>query len=277
MTTASCKVCGGTEHRLYGQAEEPFRILQCLGCGLVYTHPVPDAEALASHYDEGYYREWREAQGRARRRMWGRRLDKVRRYVPRGRLLDVGCGLGTFLVLAREAGFEVRGTEVSPFIAETISRESNLDIHLGEVEAARFPKGYFDVVTMWHVLEHMTDPGAVLRECRRILKETGLLVVAVPNLRNHLTRGLYRVVKRRPFPLFSACGKEPHLFHFTPETLGNLLGRSGFRVLRWEPDLSAVVWQRKIIDMAAWAIFGITGRNYADGFQVFAVPEERGE
>jgi SAM-dependent methyltransferase len=92
------------------------------------------------------------------------------------------------------------------------------------LRSAGFPDGFFDVVTMWHVLEHLPDPAAALAEARRVLQADGLLVIEVPNL-GSLT---FRLCRERWWPL----DVPRHLLHFTPQTLGRLLDAGGFEVVR---------------------------------------------
>jgi SAM-dependent methyltransferase len=111
--------------------------------------------------------------------------------VPPGRLLDVGCGDGTMLARLRRLGWAGEGTEVDPEAAAHARTRHGLVVHLGPLETLRFPDGTFDAVVMNHVVEHVHDPIALLRECRRILGPGGQLRVVTPNPRSlgHRTFG----------------------------------------------------------------------------------------
>jgi len=109
-----------------------------------------------------------------------------------------------------------------------------------------------------------------LDEAFRILKENGLLVVAVPNLHNAVLRFFYRLVKGKSLALFSTEAKELHLYHFSETTLTGMLQKAGFEIIAVKPDLSAVVLGRRLMDAVSAAICGITGKNYSDGIKVFA-------
>ncbi len=265
-----CNLCGLEETRIIQNAEDPFCVVQCKCCGLAYTDPMPSGHFLADHYDEAYYADWVHKQAPGRDRMWKKRLRELATYGKGGRLLDVGCGLTTFLQAARAEGYEVQGTEVSEYIASVGSDEANVHVFRGELEEARFPRDHFDIVTMWHSLEHMTDPRGSLDEAFRILKENGLLVVAVPNLHNAVLRFFYRLVKGKSLALFSTEAKELHLYHFSETTLTGMLQKAGFEIIAVKPDLSAVVLGRRLMDAVSAAICGITGKNYSDGIKVFA-------
>lgn len=108
-----------------------------------------------------------------------------RRWLPaalRGRVLDVGCGSGDFLVHMRALGWEVAGVEPDPEAAQ-VARTAlgGADIRTGELEDAAFPESSFDAIALGHVLEHVPAPGATLRACRRLLRPGGCLVLATPN------------------------------------------------------------------------------------------------
>jgi 2-polyprenyl-3-methyl-5-hydroxy-6-metoxy-1,4-benzoquinol methylase len=98
-----------------------------------------------------------------------------------GRLLDVGCGDGAYLTLMSDLGWEVAGVDPDP-AGIAVAQQSGLDVHVGTLADAGFPDSYFDVVTLSHTIEHVHDPVALLRECRRVLSPGGELVVLTPNL-----------------------------------------------------------------------------------------------
>lgn len=270
MISVKCNLCGFDDTRKVQEAEPPFCVVQCNHCGLVYTHPMPDSQILEDHYDEEYYRVWMDKQMSRRMEMWQTRLKEIKHYKTSGRLLDVGCGLRTFLGLASEAGFRVQGTEVSEFITDQTTDRNAIDVFHGELASAQFPKESFDVITLWHSLEHMPDPKGNLSEVKRILKDDGILLIAVPNLKNYIMRFCYFLAKGKKYALFSRDAKELHLYHFTPQTLSRMLEEVGFYPLNVKLDLSAVVLQRKLIDWISAFVYALTGRNFADGFKIVA-------
>jgi 2-polyprenyl-3-methyl-5-hydroxy-6-metoxy-1,4-benzoquinol methylase len=270
MISVKCNLCGYDETSLVQKAEPPFCVVQCRHCGLVYTNPIPDNQKLEEHYDEEYYRDWIHKQMDSRRRMWTKRLKELKHYKTRGRLLDVGCGLRTFLELASETGFQVQGTDVSGFISDQTRDHNKIDVFHGELISAQFPKASFDVITLWHSLEHMPDPKGNLTEVKRILKDDGILLIAVPNLKNYIMRFCYLLIKGKKYALFSRDAKELHLYHFTAQTLSRMLEEVGFEPLKVKLDLSAVVLQRKFVDWISAFVYALTGRNFADGFKIVA-------
>lgn len=113
----------------------------------------------------------------------------------RGRLLDVGCGSGAFVRRMRDLGWEASGIEPDHAAARVAREHYGLDVICGTLEQASLPARQYDVVTLNHVIEHLPDPIATLQECGRVLKRTGRLVVATPNV-NSLGRRLFRTAWR---------------------------------------------------------------------------------
>jgi SAM-dependent methyltransferase len=202
---------------------------------LVFVYPVPTSTDLENVYEEDYFRSYREAsidvlaEPEAIPVRYRKRLRAAKRAGSTGRLLDIGVGHGTFLYLAREQGWEVQGIDVSRYAAQFAKERFDVDVAVSTLEEAHFPSDHFDLVHLAHVLEHLPDPIASLKEIRRILKPAGRLLVEVPNefenLGVHVLDSLR--IERRPYPVRST-----HLFFFDPSTLRRALTSSGFRVLK---------------------------------------------
>jgi SAM-dependent methyltransferase len=236
METTICALCGSPESTavrrgrdfLFAPAVE-FTYVKCAGCRLVYLNPRPSQQEIAAHYPPEYYDVYRQLidMGRQSRLMsLGLRLIRGRR-MPRckpGRLLDVGCGSGLYLAGVRDAGWHVEGIEMNESAARTARNLHSIEIHCGCAEDVlpAMPEASFDVVTMWHLLEHLHQPRNVLGEIRRLLRPGGRLMLEVPN---------YGSVWSRVFQSAWAALEPPrHLFHFSSSTLRALLESAGFRV-----------------------------------------------
>jgi 2-polyprenyl-3-methyl-5-hydroxy-6-metoxy-1,4-benzoquinol methylase len=237
---------------------------------------MPLPPALEGHYSETYYEAWRDKQAGARLRMWKKRLRELLRFKKNGKLLDVGCGLGTFLDLARASGFDVYGTEVSGYVCNLTKEKMQIPTFHGELANSGMPAKYFDVITMWHTLEHMPDPVANLQKSHELLKDDGLLVVAVPNINNLIMKTLYPLVRRKSFRLFSLKHKELHLSHFSNKTLAAILNKTGFEIIHEGPDLSQVLPGKKIIDIVTRIVFALTRKNAGEAIRVYAVKTRPG-
>lgn len=169
---------------------------------------------------------------------WKRhQLDALGRHLPRPRpgqsLLDVGCGNGAFLDLARRAGWQVMGVEPDP-TAAAIARARGLDVRLGQIEFLDGMAEGFDVVTLSHVIEHVHDPIALLERCRVLLRPGGWLWIDTPNLKSF--------GHRRYGPAWMHLDPPRHLVLFTPNSLALALERAGYGSLQlapWRPVASS--------------------------------------
>lgn len=191
----NCDLCEGSSHRtllrgvdrLHRQHGD-FRVAECQQCGLISLDPIPDREEISAFYPQDYLGF---PVAIADEPLWRRRLRR-RRAVQRrcrsvvdlagaaGRLLDVGCGTGTFLDGMRSAGWQVVGVEPIESAAEYARRRLRLDVS-PDLEAIPHPACSFDVITLWDVLEHVPYPARTLRDAHRLLKPGGWLVLSVPN------------------------------------------------------------------------------------------------
>ncbi len=225
-----CPGCRST--RIQAKAER--EIGQCSECQLYFRNPRPTQAEIARSYDTGAtFEAWQDEEP-ARAKMWQRRFALLKRNAGSGRLLDVGTGDGRFLATAQEGGFAVVGTEVSEAGA-SYARARGFEVHLGQITDLALPDDSFDLATIWHVLEHVPDPAAVLREAHRLLCPGGILAVAVPNEENFFLRRRFGRAKTSPFdPLI--FGGEIHLSYFRPATLRAALRAAGFQVMAFGVD-----------------------------------------
>lgn len=159
-----------------------------------------------------------------------------------GRLLDVGCGNGRFLAMMRSLGWEVAGVEPDGKAAQVAQERFGLTVHEGTLEEAGFPDDTFDAVTMNHVIEHLWDPVATLRECRRVLKPRGRLVVVTPNI-EALGYRLFREAWR-------GLEVPRHLYLFSMRTLRACAAQAGLRVLQLRSTARTARWMWA----ASWVI-----------------------
>jgi 2-polyprenyl-3-methyl-5-hydroxy-6-metoxy-1,4-benzoquinol methylase len=229
----SCPLCGSNAYDTAFQ-EPPYTVRRCRSCGLGWVTPRFARERLAEIYKAESY--WTspspKVQGysdyRGDERLYvdtfRRRLDFVLRDGPRsGRALDVGCAAGFCMQAMRERGFETYGLEISARIAEHARDRFGFDtIHVGPLEDAPYADNFFDLVTMWDVVEHVVDPRALLARARAILKPDGLLVIETQDIDSRFARLLG--------PRWHHYKHEEHIYHFTASTITRLLGDCGFGV-----------------------------------------------
>ena len=283
----SCDVCGSDAVVAF---DPSISLCQCADCGFLFRSPRPTLSTITEYYSrDTQYDDWLANQ-QARDSLWRRRMRLVERYGKKGRLLDVGTGIGQFLACAKQR-FEVDGTEISSRAVDIAQTRYGLKIRHGTLDQIDFGTDRFDVVTVFHVLEHVHSPRLLLMRCRELLVENGLIVIAVPNdtcswkrlpksLLAFLGAGRFRNCGRfglAPLTL-ERSGTEIHLSHFTPRTLERLLMGCGFRVIEQAIDpchattgLSHVIHE-VMYHCCLW-VYRSTGLNFGEALWVAAVKQ----
>jgi len=244
-----CPLCGGSREgfRVLTHRGDRFageRAVLCVRCGLVFLDPRLAPAALERYYrSDTFSHEVRGADrptsaALAYRDMRaGRRWRQIERVIPeRGRCLEIGCGAGNFLALLHAAGYDVVGIDPSTGYAAH-ARERGLDVITG-----RFPEdlphaGGFDLIFMFHVLEHVPDPLAMLRQVRDRLRPGGLFVLEYPDV---------ALAARRRF-LPHTYFERAHLFDFSERTLGSFLAHAGLRVRQALREQAVPPYDRNVV------------------------------
>lgn len=230
----ACIWCGQEEADLLFSrrdrlGDEVFSYFRCAGCGLIRLEPRPSSAEMSRYYPEEYeaFQDRRENPlfRWGRRRLWHRRVQAIRRYLPQpGRALDVGCATGEFLEILRRQGWRVTGLEPNPQAAEQARRRLGAEaVQRAGLEEASFPQGSFELITLWDVLEHLENPPAALRRLSGWLHPDGLLALGVPNLESWDAR-LFG-------PAWIGWDAPRHLYLFPDATLREMLAAAGLFVL----------------------------------------------
>ena len=208
--------CTSTGHSSHG------RIVQCLGCGLVYTNPqLPPGEVLSlySQVEDRTYLENIDA----RVRTFTYNLDNVRGLLPKsGKLLEVGSYCGVFLRIARERGYEVLGVEPSVWASKYATDTFGIPTITGGLRDVPREKGPFDLVCSWDVLEHMSDPMGELRLVNQRLRKGGVFAFSTLDYSNWVPRLLG---EKWPWMM------DMHLYYFDRKAVRQMLEAGGFRLL----------------------------------------------
>jgi 2-polyprenyl-3-methyl-5-hydroxy-6-metoxy-1,4-benzoquinol methylase len=223
LERVACPLCGAERERLRWH-KDGFRIVACGECGLVYVNPRLSMAALDRLYNEQVisYAHYYVKTAPEDARSFVRRLELIERHRAPGRLLELGCGPGTFMKVARERGWSVRGIDLN---AQSVAHchAAGLDVVCGAFPHPAFDGETFDVAVMSDFLEHVTDPLAVLRATAERLAPGGLLFLTTPDVGSPLARAAgLRWPHLKPVE---------HLTYFSRATLRELLGRAGFEVL----------------------------------------------
>jgi len=233
----NCPVCGSGqfEHFItckdYTVSKENFNIVSCKDCSFKFTNPRPADSDLGRYYkSEDYVSHSNTRKGLinklyhlVRSRTLKQKLGLISSYVSRGTILDYGCGTGMFLNTCEEAGWKSFGFEPDPEARKIASQQGAL-VTSSKSELA--PE-QFDIITLWHVLEHVTDLRSTLDFFQSSLSQKGRLIIAVPN---------YSSYDARHYGEFWAGYDVPrHIYHFNLESIQRLLSQFGFKLEATRP------------------------------------------
>jgi 2-polyprenyl-3-methyl-5-hydroxy-6-metoxy-1,4-benzoquinol methylase len=212
-----------------------FHFSGCESCRSLFIEPMPAEEELASFYPQPYW--WNSSSGSLKALQGLYRRIVLRDHIAfiekaaacltvrPVRLLDVGCGSGTLLGLLKGRHFDVRGFDASSEAAHIARAESGVEVAVGSnLQDVTFAEQAFDLVTLFHVLEHVPDPRGVLQEVRRILQPEGRMILQVPNVASWQSRLLGA--------RWYALDVPRHVIHYSARSIQRLVEDSGFRVRR---------------------------------------------
>lgn len=230
-----CPLCGSAvadapimsvvNKRCIGQPT--YTYVSCARCDLSFLNPMPSQAELDLLYADEYDM-CEESGGRGASYVVGNWLSEPRdlavsRLCAPGRILDVGCGSGVFAAKMKERGWDAYGLEVSRESLKRSAQQLGGDRVFPGWDEASFPDGYFDVVTLWHVLEHLQGPGTVADKISRVLKKGGFVLIEVPNrysLALRIFKGLY---EHHRIP--------EHLLYWSNQSLEYLFSKDGFSIV----------------------------------------------
>lgn len=236
--SSTCIICNSicedslqvTDHSI---SKEQFQLIECPTCQLRITSDAPAEDSIAPYYkSEDYISHSNSTKGLinrlyhiVRQIMLNRKANLIKKISKGNKLLDYGAGLGYFASTMVQNGFDVDAFELNREAREKAKELFQLDIHessyLNEIDKQ------FDVVTMWHVLEHLYDPNAYLNRFHELLNKEGRIVIAVPN---------FQSVDAKKYQEYWAGYDVPrHVWHFSPKSMEKLLSKNGFVLEKIRP------------------------------------------
>ncbi len=211
-------------------SKKEYELWKCASCGFIFTQNVPGPEEIGKYYQSQEYISHSDTKKgmmnrlyhMARGFMLGEKFRMVRRAAKGKSLLDIGTGTGYFPGFMKKKGYLAMGVEMDPKAREFAEMEFGLKVFSPEEFTGQKIEGRFDIITLWHVLEHVHDLHLYMERMKEYLEPEGTLVVALPN------HGAFDARHYREY--WAGYDVPRHLWHFTPSTLKYLAEKHGFRV-----------------------------------------------
>jgi 2-polyprenyl-3-methyl-5-hydroxy-6-metoxy-1,4-benzoquinol methylase len=237
-----CPVCNAAtisnvlQVKDYTVSGESFVIAECSSCSLCFTQGVPDAGSIARYYkSDDYISHTNTATGlinriyhfvRNRTIVQKRKLIEKSTGIKTGQLLDIGSGTGAFLSEMKQHGWHATGLEPDADARTVAQKVYNIEL-ADTAQLYQLPTGHFDVITLWHVLEHVHDLSKYVEQIKTVLHPKGKMFIAVPNYTS-----MDAVVYKE---YWAAYDVPRHLYHFSPRSMKLLMEKHGLKVLQYKP------------------------------------------
>ena len=226
-SAAQCPGCLGNSTKLH-VIKNSYPIHRCSDCELLFVHPQPAKEELGKLYSASYF-----SRGDKYAAAWDPKHDPnwlndqckvelVKRWCSSGTLLDVGCALGGFLAVAKEHGFEVEGVEIGKYAAKQARTRLHVKVTNSDIYSAELAPESYDVITMWDVIEHLTDPNLALEKIIRALRPKGYVAFSTGDV----SSAWARLTGKR----WQLLTPPQHLYFFSQRSMSGLLKRHSFSV-----------------------------------------------
>ena len=227
-TNINCPSCESKEIKFFTRKNN-YDIFCCKLCKLIFVWPLP--KNTVNTYSGNYFKGASNGFGYVDYEQdksvmistFNRCLEKIEKVLPdKGNLLDVGAATGYFIKIAENRGWNAEGLEISQYAVDQ-ARKQNLNVRQGTLSVADYQPEAFDLVTLWDVIEHLSNPKSDILTVYNILKRGGVIAINTPDTSSFFAKltGKYWHLLVPP----------EHLIYFNPQNLGDLLKRSGFKVL----------------------------------------------
>ncbi len=234
-----CPICKSNEIaeslqvKDFFQSREIFGIYKCKYCGFHFTNPRPNEQSIGSYYkSENYYSHSNSNSGliakiyqKVRNYTLEKKYKLVSSYSAKGNILDIGCATGQFLNQFMQKGWACQGIEPDDSAREFAKTQYGLEVQKSNLN--HLPGNHFNVITMWHVLEHVHDLQEYLKQLRRLIKKDGVVFIALPNIQSY-DANHYK-------EYWAGLDVPRHLYHFGRENVEQLFNQSGFQLLITKP------------------------------------------
>ncbi len=220
-----CPICNSNSlTRLVHRCQ--YSLYKCNSCSLTFKNIENLSHEIVQRLQDRVYTE-SYLITRLQQRRWIEKVSRDRlsilcKWVKRGDLLEIGCGTGEFLYLAREFGFNVVGVDASQMLVEIASKKE-IDVRCGRIDDFEFSMSRFDVICIFHLIEHIETPKAFLAHLRGLLKRNGILFIITPNVESFTNK-----IFRWKHPNYT---QKDHLYFYSRDTLKYILINQGFEVV----------------------------------------------
>jgi len=235
-----CPVCGNDEFSLFLKTKdffltgEDFKLDKCTHCGFVFTNPIPKLTELSKYYDSPDYLSHTASSFSFTSQVYKlfrnanikNKFKLVNSHAKGKTILDIGCGTGELLHYFQQKGWDVSGVEPNQSARKFASGNYKISV-FNEDELNNFEKSGFDVISMWHVLEHVPDLNSRMDQLSKLIKKDGLIIIALPNLDSP------DAVKYESY--WAGLDVPRHLYHFTKDTLQRLLKQHNMELIESVP------------------------------------------
>ncbi|MFH1966726.1 MAG: class I SAM-dependent methyltransferase [Patescibacteria group bacterium] len=229
-----CNICGSNNiYRIYIRKQNN-NLYRCLNCNLIFIHPQLSIKELKSIYSKIYFKN-NDSQVYGYQNYIGdksniiktsekRIKDILKIYPNKGKILDIGCATGFFLESAKRAGLDVYGVDISNYAVSMVRKDLRKNIYQGLFLEYDFPDEYFDIITAWDYIEHSLDPKQDIQKAYRLLKKSGLLVLATPDIDSLPAR----IMKDK----WMGFKDIEHLFFFSKRTIKKIIQDVDFCIIK---------------------------------------------
>ena len=234
LKVKNCYNCNSTEFvthiesKDFSVTKEKFTVVTCDNCGLTFTSPRPKGSELGKYYLSEHYISHTNASKTLfektyqliRKISMKRKYKLISSYASSGKILDIGCGTGDFLNMCKAKQWKTKGVEPNERARKQCIDRYKLDVsasvNLEEVE------GRFDIITMWHVLEHVDKINETIINLQRLISENGRIIIAVPNINSYDCSFYNKYWAGYDLPI--------HLYHFTKESIVNIFKKHNLKL-----------------------------------------------
>jgi len=242
ISVETCPLCGNSTFQSFSScidhstSQEKFDLQNCLSCDFVFTSPRPDENTLSNYYaSASYISHTNKANSLinrlyliARRRTLQWKISLLQKYsnTENVKILDYGCGTGEFLHACKEKNWNVNGIEPSSTARDQAAKKTQVQITSSIAEQL---DNDFDIITLWHVLEHVSNLTEITQQLKTKLKSTGVLIIAVPN---------HKSWDAKHYKEYWAGYDVPrHLWHFSQKNIEQLTKNTGLKIVASKPML----------------------------------------